>query len=51
MQESFVVGQRWLSEAEPELGLGIVVDSDRRQVAVDFPAAGTQRRYATTTAP
>lgn len=47
----FVVGQRWISEAEPELGLGIVAEADRRRVAVRFPATGEQRIYAADHAP
>ena len=38
----FVVGQRWMSEAEPELGLGVVLEVDGRQVVVQFPAADEQ---------
>lgn len=51
MSSTFVIGQRWLSEAEPDLGLGIVVETDGRQVAVDFPAAGVRRTYAAQLAP
>jgi ATP-dependent helicase HepA len=47
----FVVGQRWLSEAEPDLGLGRVAAVEGRQVSVDFPAAAARRRYAADTAP
>jgi ATP-dependent helicase HepA len=42
----FVVGQRCLSEPEPELGLGTVTSVDRYQVGVDFPASGERRIYA-----
>src|SRR3954462_7684670 len=43
-----VVGQRCISEREPELGLGIVarVDSAARRIAIDFPATGEKRLYA-----
>ncbi len=46
-----VVGQRCLSEREPELGLGIVAQIDRpaKRIAVDFPAAGERRLYALNT--
>src|SRR5690606_26217309 len=47
----FTVGQRWLSETEPELGLGIVVDVDFRTVAVAFRACEESRRYARSSAP
>ncbi len=46
-----VVGQRWLSEAEPELGLGLVVAVDRRRVELRFPASGETRIYAVENAP
>src|SRR5437773_2490522 len=43
-----VVGQRCMSEREPELGLGRVasVDSSSRRIAVEFPATGEKRLYA-----
>lgn len=43
-----VVGQRCMSEREPELGLGIVSSVDRaaRRVGVEFPGVGEQRLYA-----
>ncbi|MFN7551195.1 MAG: RNA polymerase-associated protein RapA [Pseudomonadota bacterium] len=47
----FVPGQRWLSTAEPELGLGTVLRADPRQVQVLFAATGTMRVYAVASAP
>lgn len=46
------VGQRCLSEREPELGLGRVtaVDPAARRIAVEFPATGEKRLYALGTA-
>ncbi|PAW65021.1 MAG: RNA polymerase-binding ATPase [Opitutia bacterium Tous-C1TDCM] len=46
------VGQRCLSEREPELGLGIVttVDAAARRIAVEFPATKEKRLYALGTA-
>ena len=41
-----VVGQRCLSEPEPELGLGTLTAVDRYQVEVDFPSSGKKRIYA-----
>ncbi|MFI5357521.1 MAG: hypothetical protein ACHQ4G_09315, partial [Opitutales bacterium] len=41
-----VVGQRCLSEREPELGLGVVAALDRARVTVEFPATREQRIYA-----
>ncbi len=40
------VGQRCVSEREPELGLGIVVEIDRARVTVEFPATRERRIYA-----
>lgn len=42
------VGQRCLSEREPELGLGVVaaVDPAAKRIAVNFPATGERRLYA-----
>lgn len=51
MSLSFVPGQRWNSEAEPELGLGVVTDVDRRMVEVFFPASEETRRYVASSAP
>lgn len=47
----FVIGQRWISETEPEMGLGTVLSSDNRFVEIVFPASGTQRKYAIRHAP
>jgi ATP-dependent helicase HepA len=44
-------GQRWISETEPELGLGIVVDVAPRTVQVFFQAANEMRHYAVGNAP
>lgn len=48
---NFVVGQRWISESENNLGLGIVRAVDARTVTIDFPAADEQRVYAVAVAP
>ncbi len=48
---SIVPGQRWVSDSEPELGLGTVVSADRRSLVVLFEAIGEERRYATASAP
>ena len=45
-QREFVVGQRWLSDSEPDLGLGQVTDVDFRTVSIDFKAVEETRRYA-----
>jgi len=48
---NFAVGQRWLSHADSELGLGIVVDHDPRRVTLHFPAVAEDRTYAVANAP
>ncbi|AMW17059.1 RNA polymerase-associated protein RapA [Glaesserella parasuis] len=48
---SFVVGQRWISESENNLGLGIVTAVDNRTVTLSFPASDEQRVYAVAVAP
>jgi ATP-dependent helicase HepA len=47
----FEVGQRWISDTESELGLGMVQEVDFRQVAILYPAADEVRRYAKDQAP
>ncbi len=42
----FVIGQKYVSEPEPELGLGTVVRVDNFQVGISFLAAGEERAYA-----
>jgi len=49
--DEFVIGQRWISSAEKELGLGVVTDTRDRRVTLSFPACGEQRTYADRTAP
>lgn len=51
MDIQFVPGQRWVSNTESELGLGIVVDTANRRVTVSFPAVGERRTYAINNAP
>ena len=45
------VGQRWVVDAEPELGLGIVVGVDARVLTLMFPQADCERMYAREKAP
>ncbi len=49
--QTFTIGQRWISEAEAELGLGIVLDIANRRLTLSFPAAGERRTYALDNAP
>lgn len=44
-------GQRWTSQSEPELGLGVISRVEGSTVEVSFPAAGEVRRYARHSAP
>jgi ATP-dependent helicase HepA len=50
MQE-FVIGQRWISAAELQLGLGMVIEIEHRTVSIIFPATGESRIYARADAP
>ncbi len=47
----FIIGQRWVSSTESELGLGIVVENSDRRISLSFPAAGERRTYAVGNAP
>lgn len=47
----FVIGQRWVSHTETELGLGIIVGIEGRHITISFPAVGEERLYAIQTAP
>ncbi|MCA1805605.1 MAG: RNA polymerase-associated protein RapA, partial [Xanthomonadaceae bacterium] len=47
----FVPGQRWISGAELQMGLGTVLGSDRRTVTILFLATGETRTYAKQGAP
>lgn len=47
----FVLGQRWVSQTESELGLGIVVGVEGRHVTLRFPVAEEDRVYALNNAP
>jgi ATP-dependent helicase HepA len=49
--KQFIMGQRWISESEPELGLGVIVEVESKTVTCFFPAAKVDRRYGTQTAP
>lgn len=49
--EEFVPGQRWISDAELQMGLGTVLSVDGRSVTLLFLATGELRTYAAATAP
>ncbi len=48
---TYFPGQRWISETEPELGLGLVADVTPRTVQVFYQAANEMRNYAIGNAP
>jgi len=50
MQE-ISVGQRWISAAELQLGIGQVVEVEHRTVSIEFPATSETRIYARQGAP
>ena len=47
----FFPEQRWTSEGEPELGVGVVTEATKARVTVHFPNAGETRMYAASDAP
>jgi ATP-dependent helicase HepA len=49
--KNHTIGQRWISDAEPELGLGILVKREGRTIHFIFPASGESRIYALENAP
>ncbi|HEX7326078.1 MAG TPA: RNA polymerase-associated protein RapA [Rhodanobacteraceae bacterium] len=48
---NYVPGQRWVSDAEPELGLGTVLRCNERALQVLFAKSGVVRNYAAGGAP
>lgn len=50
-ENTWTRGQRWVSDSEPELGLGIILRRGDGRVEIEFPAADEKRIYATDTAP
>lgn len=47
----FTLGQRWISDAESDLGLGTVIAIEGRMLTLLFPASGDTRLYAQQDAP
>jgi len=47
----FIAGQRWISNSESELGLGLILESSFNRVSVLFLATGAKRIYARDNAP
>ncbi|MBL7480212.1 RNA polymerase-associated protein RapA [Legionella bononiensis] len=48
---TFTIGQRWISNTESQLGLGIITELHGRHVSISFPAAEEDRIYAIDNAP
>ncbi len=46
-----VPGQRWVSNTEAELGLGVMLKAEFGRMEIFFPAAGEMRQYAAKSAP
>ncbi|MCR9205998.1 MAG: RNA polymerase-associated protein RapA, partial [Halobacteriovoraceae bacterium] len=51
MSNGLIPGQRFMSETEPELGLGIIAEVSGKQVKVFFGASETERVYGLKSAP
>jgi len=49
--EAPLPGQRWVSDSEPELGLGVVMKAEFGRVEIFFPAANEHRQFAMKSAP
>lgn len=49
--KNIIPGQRWISNAEPELGLGLILEANNNQLTVLYLACGEQRIYARNNAP
>ena len=50
-QESFVVGQRWASDMEPELGIGTVTRVESKRVTLSFQDGACVREYSRASPP
>ncbi|MFL5812418.1 MAG: SNF2-related protein [Bdellovibrionia bacterium] len=48
---TFHLGQCWMSETEPELGIGFIRGEDASGVTIEFPLSSETRRYNKRTAP
>lgn len=46
MSDGYFVGQRFISNSEDALGLGVVMGADARSVRILFPAVNEERTYA-----
>lgn len=48
---NFIIGQRWINNAELQMGLGTVLSVEQRTITIRFQATGETRTYAKQTAP
>lgn len=48
---SYQLGQRWISETEPELGLGLIIEIEGRTIKILFAQAQEERIYSSHSAP
>lgn len=51
MEEGLAIGQRWISETEPELGLGTLTAFDHRTLDIKFTTSDNLRKYSLKNAP
>ena len=49
--KKWIPGQRWISEMEPDLGMGTILNLEGRILHVLYPAAGEVRQYAAASPP
>lgn len=49
--DNFFPDQRWTSEGEPELGVGVITETAKGRVQIHFPLAGETRLYSIESAP
>ncbi|MDA3897853.1 MAG: RNA polymerase-associated protein RapA [Desulfobacteraceae bacterium] len=47
----YIQGQRWISETEPELGLGTITGVEQRTTSVTYLGSNEHRQYAIASAP
>ena len=49
--QSFIPGQRWISDTETDLGLGTILKTEHRLVTICYMASGEIRTYSSESAP
>jgi len=49
--QSFIPGQRWISDTENDLGLGTILKTEHRLVTIVYMASGEIRTYSSESAP